>query len=106
MDLQLKGKTALVTASSGGIGQAIAHSLAAEGARVIVNGRSASNVEQAIAAIRREVPDAQLIALAADNATAAGAEATIAAHPDVDILVNNLGIYEAVGFFDESDADW
>lgn len=106
MDLGLKGKMALVTASTGGIGQAIAVSLAREGARVIVNGRSESNVKKAMDEIRREVPSADLVPLAADNGTAAGCDATIAAIGDVDILVNNLGIYEAVGFFDETDAAW
>jgi 3-oxoacyl-[acyl-carrier protein] reductase len=106
MDLQLTEKLALVTASSGGIGLEIARSLAAEGARVIVNGRSASTVEKAIADIRRTHPDAKLEALATDNGTAEGTAASIAAFPDVDILVNNLGIYEAVGFFDETDEAW
>jgi len=106
MDLQLDDKLALVTASTGGIGKAIATSLAREGARVIVNGRTAASVERAVADILRVVPDAKLEKLAADNGTAEGAAATIAAFPDVDILVNNLGIYEPVGFFEETDAAW
>ncbi len=106
MKLQLEDKTALVTASSGGIGQAIAASLAREGATVIVNGRSAPAVEKAIAAIKADNPEAKLLPLAADNGTAEGCAATIAAFPAVDILVNNLGIYEAVGFFDETDEAW
>lgn len=106
MDLQLTGKLALVTASTGGIGLEIARSLAAEGARVIVNGRSSSSVENAVAEIRRTHPAASLEAVASDNGTAEGAMATIAAFPNLDILVNNLGIYEAVGFFDETDEAW
>lgn len=106
MDLQLKQKVALVTGSSGGIGLAIATSLAAEGATVIVNGRTAASVEKAIAAIRDRLPNADLVPLASDNGTPEGCAATIAAHADVDILVNNLGIYEAVGFFDETDEAW
>lgn len=106
MDLQLKGKLALVTASTGGIGQAIAKSLAAEGARVIVNGRSSSTVEKTVAAIRADVPGAVLEPLAADAATAEGCEAILRAFPAVDVLVNNLGIYEAVGFLDETDEAW
>ncbi|WP_293390375.1 SDR family oxidoreductase [Nevskia sp.] len=106
MKLGLESSTALVTASSGGIGLEIARTLAAEGATVIVNGRSDKAVAQAIASIRATNPDAKLIALAADNGTAEGCEATIKQLPEVDILVNNLGIYEAVGFFEESDADW
>lgn len=106
MDLQLTGKLALVTASTGGIGLEIARSLAAEGARVILNGRSAASVEKAAAEIRRTHREASLELLAADNGTAEGATSTIAAFPHVDILVNNLGIYEAVGFFDETDEAW
>jgi len=106
MNLELNKKTALVTASSAGIGLEIARSLAAEGARVIINGRSRKRVDEACAAIRAQLPKAKLEGLVADNATAEGAEETLAAFPEVDILVNNLGIYEAVGFFDETDADW
>lgn len=106
MNLQLNDKTALVTASSGGIGQAIATSLAREGATVIINGRSPAAVDKAIQEIKAEFPEAKLLPLAADNGTAEGCAATIAAYPDVDILVNNLGIYEAVGFFDETDEAW
>lgn len=106
MDLQLKGKTALVTASSSGIGQAIAKSLAAEGARVIINGRSQDSVERGIATIREELPSADLVPLPFNNAIIEGVEQTIATIPSVDILVNNLGIFEAVGFFDETDEDW
>jgi len=106
MDLNLANKTALVTASSGGIGLEIARSLAAEGARVAINGRSKASVDKAIADIKAGLPGADLIPLATDNGTAEGTAATIAALPSVDILVNNLGIYEAVGFFDETDEAW
>ena len=106
MHLDLDQKTALVTASSGGIGLEIARSLAGEGATVVVNGRSAAVVDAAIADLKAGQPGAKLVPLVADNGTAAGCDATLAALPVVDILVNNLGIYEAVGFFDESDADW
>jgi len=106
MDTLLKDKLALVTASSGGIGQAIASSLAAEGARVIINGRSEKVVAIAIDNIRSKYPSAQLEPLAADNGTAEGCAQTIATFPEVDILVNNLGIYEAVGFFEETDEAW
>jgi 3-oxoacyl-[acyl-carrier protein] reductase len=106
MNLGLTKKLALVTASSGGIGLAIARSLAAEGAKVAINGRTEQSVEKAIADIRRDVPGADLTPLVADNASAKGCATTIAELSSVDILVNNLGVYEAVGFFDESDADW
>jgi 3-oxoacyl-[acyl-carrier protein] reductase len=106
MKLDLNGKTALVTASSGGIGLEIARSLAAEGANVIINGRAQASVEKAVTDVRASFPDAQLIALVADNGTASGCNETITRWSEVDILVNNLGIYEAVGFFDETDEAW
>lgn len=106
MDLELKGRRALVTASSNGIGLEIARALAAEGAQVVINGRSAASVDAGVASIRASHPQADLLPLVADNGTAEGCAATLVALPEVDILVNNLGIYEAVGFFDESDADW
>ena len=106
MNLRLDGKLALVTASTGGIGKAIATTLAREGATVIVNGRSAASVDAAMADVRGAVPAAKLEGLAADNGTAAGVAETARRFPEVDILVNNLGIYEAVGFFDETDEAW
>lgn len=106
MNLKLDNQLALVTASTGGIGLEIARTLAGEGARVIINGRSASGVDAAIAAIRSDLPGAKLERLATDNSTAEGAVETIHQFPQVDILVNNLGIYEAVGFFDETDEAW
>jgi 3-oxoacyl-[acyl-carrier protein] reductase len=96
----------LVTASTGGTGREIATTLTREGATVIVNGRTTASVDADIADIRARVPDAELEALAADNGTPDGAAETIRQFPEVDILVNNLGIYEAVGFFDETDDAW
>lgn len=106
MDLELNGLKALVTASTGGIGLEIARSLAQEGATVIVNGRSARSVEAAMASIVQSVPGAKLEPLVADNGTSEGCQATIQSYPDLDILINNLGIYEAVEFFDETDESW
>lgn len=106
MDLGISGRVALVTASSGGIGLEIARSLANEGATVIVNGRTEATVNKGIAEIRRGASDAKLLALAADNGTAGGCAATIAKFPKVDILVNNLGTYEARPFFEETDESW
>ena len=106
MNLDLNGKTALVTASSGGIGLEIARALAAEGGKVVINGRAQASVEKAVADVHAGLPKAELIPLVADNGTAAGFEQTISQVPEVDILVNNLGIYEAVGFFEETDEAW
>jgi 3-oxoacyl-[acyl-carrier protein] reductase len=108
MDLGLKGKRALVTASSGGIGEAIATSLAREGAEVIVNGRSAASIEAAHARISAALPGAKLEALVADLGSAEGCDAAMAELPasSLDILVNNLGIYEPIDFFDTTDAHW
>jgi 3-oxoacyl-[acyl-carrier protein] reductase len=106
MYLHLDDKLALVTASSGGIGKEIATALAREGATVIVNGRTAASVDAAVTSIRNFAPGAKLEKLAADNGTAEGCTETLRQFPEVDILVNNLGIFEAVGFFDEADDDW
>lgn len=90
MQFDLNDKTALVTASSGGIGLKIACSLAAEGARVGINGLSKSSVESAIKEIRAQTPHADLIPKVTDNGTAGGCDETISQLPDIDILVNNL----------------
>jgi NAD(P)-dependent dehydrogenase (short-subunit alcohol dehydrogenase family) len=106
MDLQLKGKTALVSGSTLGIGFAIASTLAREGATVIVNGRTQARVDETIARITKDNPNAQLRGAAGDLATVQGIEAVAKSFPDVDILVNNVGAFEAKSFFDIPDADW
>jgi 3-oxoacyl-[acyl-carrier protein] reductase len=106
MDLELNGKRALVSASSGGIGEAIATSLAREGVAVIVNGRSDRSVEAALARIRKEIPSAKLEGLVADLGAQQGCATAIANVGAVDILVNNLGIYEPSDFFETTDAQW
>ena len=106
MNLELTDKLALVSGSTAGIGLAIARSLAREGARVIVNGRTPDRVEAALDALKLAVPDAQLEPLAADLATAGGVNAAVSAFPDVDVLVNNLGIFEPKAFAEIPDADW
>jgi NAD(P)-dependent dehydrogenase (short-subunit alcohol dehydrogenase family) len=106
MDLQLQNRHALVTGSTAGIGYAIARGLAAEGARVTLTGRTQASVDAALARLRDSVSQAQVDGIAADCGTAAGAEAVFARIPEVDILVNNLGIYERKPFFDIPDADW
>ena len=106
MNIDLSGKTAIVTGSTGGIGQAIARGLAASGASVVVNGRSKDRVEAAAAAVAQAAGGADVRGVAADVATAEGCAALVAAVPDVDILVNNAGIFEPKDFFDISDDDW
>jgi 3-oxoacyl-[acyl-carrier protein] reductase len=106
MNLSLEERTALVTASTGGIGQEIASSLAQEGATVILNGRSSASLEKAAVAIKQTVPSAKLQYCEADAGTKEGCETIVGQFPEIDILVNNLGIYEAVGFFDETDESW
>ncbi len=106
MDLQLKHQTALVTGSTAGIGYAIAHALAAEGAHVTINGRSATSVNAAVKRLQAALPDAQVTGIAADAGTAAGCQQLISALGEVDILVNNLGIFDPKPFESIPDADW
>ena len=106
MDLQLQDKTALVTGSTAGIGFAIAERLAAEGATVVVNGRTQERVDAAMASITDKLAGAKLRGIAADVSTAAGVKALVAQLPDVDILVNNVGIFGAKPFVEISDEDW
>ena len=106
MDLQLQGQQALVTGSTAGIGYAIAHALAAEGAAVTVNGRSQASVDKALARLRAELPGASVRGIAADAATAEGCAALVADGTAYDILVNNMGIFDPKAFEDIPDADW
>lgn len=106
MDLQLNRKQALISASTAGIGLAIAKRLAQEGAMVIVNGRTLERVDQAIAAIREVAPDAELRPLPLDLSAAEGIQQACERYPDIDILINNLGIYEPKPFEEITDDDW
>jgi NAD(P)-dependent dehydrogenase (short-subunit alcohol dehydrogenase family) len=106
MDLGLQGKRALVTGSTAGIGWATARALAAEGAHVVVNGRTPERVEAAVARLRGELPGAQVQGIAADLGSAEGCAQMTAQLPDVDVLVNNLGIFEPKAFEQITDADW
>ena len=105
MDLGLRGKLALVTGSTAGIGYAIAYTLAHEGARVIVNGRSQPSVDAAVTRLN-VIAQEKAMGLAADLSTAAGADAAAKAFPGVEILVNNLGIFEPKAFENISDEEW
>jgi NAD(P)-dependent dehydrogenase (short-subunit alcohol dehydrogenase family) len=106
MDLQLGNKLALVTGSTKGIGLAIAVSLAREGARVIVNGRTEKSVTEALAKIRAALPAAELHSFAGDLSEAKIVATLLQQFPNVDILVNNLGIFEPKPFEDIPDEDW
>ena len=106
MDLQLKNKKALVTGSTAGIGFAIASLLAQEGASVVVNGRSQERVEEAVQRIKKVKKDAQVTGVAADLGTKEGVDVLTRAVPALDILVNNLGIFEAKPFPEITDEDW
>lgn len=106
MDLQLTDATALVTGSSAGIGFAAATALAREGARVVLNGRDAQRLDAARERLLGLVPGADVSAVAADIATEAGAEALLAAVPDVDVLVNNAATFGPHPFTELTDADW
>ncbi|HET6514244.1 MAG TPA: SDR family oxidoreductase [Thermodesulfovibrionales bacterium] len=105
MDLKLTDKLALVSGSTAGIGYAIAESLAREGASVIVNGRSTASVETALAKLR-ETFTTKLYGFAGDLSTAEKAQDVAREYPEVEILVNNLGVYEPKSFEDISDDDW
>ena len=106
MDLQLKGKLALVSGSSKGIGLAIARTLAVEGCRVVINGRVESAVADAVSNIRSAAPGAEVQTFVGDLSTAAAAAELAKRIPTVDILVNNLGIFERKAFGDIADDDW
>ena len=101
MNIDLAGKTALVTGSTEGIGFAIAKGLQEAGARVVINGRTAAKVEDALARLGGEARGQAI-----DLATAEGAQALVAAEPAFDIVVNNLGIFQPADFFATDDATY
>lgn len=106
MDIDLKGRSALVTGSTGGIGYAIARALGQLGATVAVNGRTAERVNAAIERLRDEVPGAGFVTGIGDVGTEEGAAELVAALPKVDILINNAGIFEPKPFFEIPDPEW
>ncbi len=106
MHIDLSGKTALVTGSTAGIGYAIAKGLAASGAEVVINGRGQDKVDAAVAKLKQAIVGAKVRGIAADVSTAAGCDALIKALSDVDILINNAGIFEPKNFFKIPDEDW
>jgi NAD(P)-dependent dehydrogenase (short-subunit alcohol dehydrogenase family) len=106
MDLGLRGKAAVVSGSTAGIGLAIATALAAEGAKVVVNGRTEVRVAAALNKVRQRVANAELRGVAADLGTANGVDAFLKQVAEADVLVNNLGIFEVKPFAEIPDADW
>src|ERR1700682_6175545 len=106
MDLGLKGKKVVVSGSTAGIGFAIAAALAAEGAQVIVNGRTDARVTAALNSIRQRVKNAEVRGIPADLGTASGVAAFLQQAPQADILVNNLGIFEPKPFLEIPDSGW
>ena len=105
MDLQMTGKLALVSGSTAGIGYAIAHALAREGAHVIVNGRTQAGVDEAVDRIRAET-NGKVLGFAGDLSQAEAATEVVRRHAGISILVNNLGIFAPQLFEDISDQDW
>ena len=106
MDLGLRGRRALITGSTAGIGHAIARGLAAEGARVTITGRTQASVDRALRRLREAVPACAADGVAADCSGAQGAQTVFERIPETDVLVNNLGIYERRPAFEIADADW
>lgn len=106
MKIDLSGKTAVVSGSTAGIGFAIAKGLAEAGAAVVLNGRTQAAVDVALARLGEAVPGATARGVAADLGTAAGCAALVAAEPQADILVNNVGIFGPQDIFEVDDATW
>ena len=106
MIIDLKGRRAVVTGSTAGIGRAAAEGLARAGASVVINGRGSQRVDQAVQEMRQAFPAVDISGVAADLATAEGAETLLAQAPDADILVNNLGTAWPKPFGELTDEDW
>jgi NAD(P)-dependent dehydrogenase (short-subunit alcohol dehydrogenase family) len=106
MIIDLKGRTAIVTGSTAGIGRATAEGLARAGASVVVNGRGRERTDEAVRQLRQAFPEADIAGVAADLATAEGSQALFAQAPDADILINNVGTAFLRDFADIKDEDW
>jgi len=106
MDLQLDSKTAFISGSTAGIGLAIAEALLKENATVIINGRTLEAVEKAVSALKNAYPDARVSGIPADFAKKDDVTKLLATLPSIDILINNVGIFEPKAFADIPDEDW
>lgn len=106
MKIELKGRKAIVTGSTAGIGRAIAEGLARAGASVVINGRTQQRVGAALDALRAQMPQGDFTGVVADVSTPEGSAALTAQAPDADILVNNAGTARLNGFFEQSDDEW
>ena len=106
MDLQLRSKIAFVSGSTQGIGYSIARLLLIEGARVIINGRTQEKIDSAVKKLKQEIPDAAVSGIAADFANIDEVNKLLSVLPDIDILINNVGIFELKSFTDIQDEDW
>lgn len=106
MDLRLTNKIALITGSTSGIGYATAKSLAEEGVEVILNGRKQESLEKAVDRLKSEVASAKVSGIAADFAVAEEVDGLIKMLPEIDILINNVGIYSSTSFYETSDDEW
>ncbi|MBE1513703.1 SDR family NAD(P)-dependent oxidoreductase [Nesterenkonia halotolerans] len=106
MDLQLATKRAFISGSTQGIGYAIAGALLREGAEVVINGRDSDRLEQSVQTLRHEVPDANVTGMAADFADPAGVDNLLSSLGSVDILINNVGLFELTPFAEIADTEW
>lgn len=106
MDLQLHAKKVFITGSTAGIGFATAQSLAKEGASIVLNGRKHNRLNEAIEKLKKQFPKATISGIAADFSNAKEVENLLESLPEIDILVNNVGMYSSVSFFDTTDDDW
>ncbi len=106
MDLQLKDKRAFISGSTKGIGYAIAKQLGEEGAEVLINGRSQESVDNALKALKKEVKDGNFKGFSCDFANAVEVGELIQKIDAVDILVNNVGVFQETDFQDINDEDW
>ena len=106
MDLKLKNKTAFISGSTTGIGYAAVRALVREGAAAIINGRTESKVQEAVQKLQKEFPNENISGVCADFSKVAQIEKLLEKLPEIDILVNNVGIYSSASFFETEDVDW